>query len=77
MCGGPHSLSILRATLVYTSIDIRREGLETRSRERIVVHRHSLKRLINERALLESKRFVSAACSLFFSEHPSTSANIV
>ena len=63
--------------LVRLIIDIRREGLETRSRERIVVHRHSLKRLINERALLEFKRFVSAACSLFFSEHTSTSTNIV
>ena len=62
---------------VCIPIDIRREGLETRSRERIVVHRHSLKRLINERALLEFKRFVSAACSLFFSEHTSTSTNIV
>ena len=65
---------------VRVTIDIRREGLEMRSRERIVVHRHSLKQLLtplNERFLLESKRFVSAACSLLFSEHWSTSANIV
>ena len=56
--------------------------METRSRELIVAHRHSLKRLLtplSERALLEPKRFVSSVCSLFFSEYgvlPPTLCNL-